>query len=330
MERVKIFTGVRPTRDLTVANYIGAIKPFLELQKKKISPIVLFVADLHAMTDQDPRLARAYTFSILIDYLALGIDPKKVKIYLQSDIGKELSFLTLLLSREISVAELLRVPTLKEKIKASQKPEQANTMLFLYPLLMAADILAMRAEKVPVGEDQIPHLEICREIARKFNKKYGNVFVLPKPLLRKPVRILSLVGEGKMSKSKPEGAIFLTDSKEKLREKIRAAQTAFEGQMTPHLESLLLMGIECAKDEKEKKELKELIERHLKGEKVMANFKEKIFSILANFLKEFQQKRKKISKEKDLLQKILKEGKEFAKKISNYTLSKVKKVLKIE
>ncbi len=326
--KVKILTGVRPSSDLTVANYLGAIKPIVELQQKKVSPMVLFLADLHGITDQEPQKIRKYTLPVLADYLALGVDPKKVKIYLQSDLAPELSQLTLFLSREISVAELLRVPTLKDKLKAKQKPEHANTFLFLYPVLMAADILIMKAEKIPVGQDQLPHLEITREIARKFNKKYKEVFVLPQPLIKEAPKILSLVGKEKMSKTKPQGAIFLTDKKEVVVEKIKGAETAIEGQMTENLQSLILMAKGLAKNEKEKEEVERIIKEHLAGKKVMVAFKEKLAKIVADFVTDFQKKRRKFLKEKKYLFSILEEGKNFAKKISQQTLFEVKKALK--
>ena len=196
--KVDLFTGARPTADLTIANYLGAILPIVNLQNQSNS-VIVFIADLHAITDNEPKIIRQYIENTLADYLALGIDPKKTKIYLQSDIAKEISLFTLLFSRHLSVAELLRVPTLKEKIrqklKKKIKVENANTLLFLYPVMMAGDILLNRAKKVPVGEDQAPHLEITRLLAQRFNKKYGPLFPLPQPFEVKKIKILSLKGK---------------------------------------------------------------------------------------------------------------------------------------
>lgn len=114
--KVELLTGIRPTGDLTVANYLGAVAPIVELQAQGVSPVV-FVADLHAITDNKPAIVRQYIHGVVADYIALGVDPQKAKIYLQSDIGQEVTMLTAFLARHVSVAELLRVPTLKDKFR---------------------------------------------------------------------------------------------------------------------------------------------------------------------------------------------------------------------
>jgi len=328
--KTELFTGIRPTADLTIANYLGAILPIVKLQKENKSNLV-FIADLHAITDNEPKLIKEYVQNTLIDYLVLGIDPEKTKIYLQSAIEKELSFFTFLLSRHISVAELLRVPTLKEKIKQKLKknikPENANTFLFLYPVLMAGDILINRAKKVPVGEDQLPHLEITRLIARRFNKKYGPLFPLPQTLKIKTIRILSLKGKEKMSKSLPEGAIFLNDDPKTVAQKIKSAQTAFEGQMTENLKSCILIAKSLAKTKNEIETIDQMIKNHLAGKKIMKEFKEMLTKIVQNFLAEFQEKKQKILKEKDYLSFILTEGNKIAKENALETLEATKKIL---
>lgn len=240
LHKVEILTGIRPTGDLTIANYLGAVAPIIELQAQGLSPLV-FVADLHAITDQEPAAVKQYIRGVVADYIALGIDPKKTKIYLQSDIAGEVTIFTVLLARLVSVAELLRVPTLKDKLKKNARPETANASLLLYPVMMAADILLNRAKKVAVGEDQLPHIEFTRLVARRFNKRYGKVFPIPEVLQIKPLRILSLKGEGKMSKTNPGGAIFLTDDLKTVANKIKSAETAFEGVMNEKLESLILI-----------------------------------------------------------------------------------------
>ena len=209
--KVEVFTGIRATGDLTVANYMGAVEPILGLQKKT-RPLI-FVADLHAMTDKEPEVAKKFINEVVADYIALGIDPNKTDIYIQSDIMEQVTVLMVILARHISTAELMRIPTLKEKLKPNMGSESANALLLLYPVMMAADILLQRAENVPMGVDQLPHMEMTRELARRFNKKYGNVFPIPKALQVKSLNILSLRGHGKMSKSIPETAIFLTDDK---------------------------------------------------------------------------------------------------------------------
>lgn len=319
---VEILTGVRPTGSLTIANYLGAIKPIIDLQNEDNLPVI-FVADLHAITDNEPSSVKNFIHEIVIDYLSLGIDYKKTKIFLQSDIAKEISLITLFLSRLTNVAELLRVPTLKEKLKDNQKPENANALLMLYPVMMSADILSQRAEKVPVGEDQLAHLEISRELARRFNKKYGQTFPVPQPLQVNNLRILSLSGQGKMSKTLPNGAIFLTDSKEVIAQKIKRAETAVEGTMTDKLESHILIAKNLAKNKSQLLEIDSIVHEHQKGKAVMGEFKKLLTQIVQEFIVEFQEKRDTIIKNKSLVEDILTEGKKIAQSNSQETLKRM-------
>jgi len=320
--KVEILTGVRPTANLTIANYLGAIAPIINLQKN-VSSIVVFVADLHAITDKEPKAIKENIYTVVADYLALGIDPTKTKIYLQSDIAGEILTLTAFLSRLISVSELLRVPTLKDKLRKNTRPETASALLLLYPVMMAADILINKAKNIPVGEDQLPHLEITRLLARRFNKKYKQVFPIPKVLQVESVRILSLKGEGKMSKTNPKGAIFLTDDKKTVASKIKSAETAFEGVISEKLKSLIIIAKGLSKTNQEKEEIDRLINEHKNGKRVMNEFKEILIKIVQNFLEEFQNRKNEIIKNQDYISSILEEGAKIAKKNSSETLYEV-------
>ncbi|MDP3015245.1 MAG: tryptophan--tRNA ligase [bacterium] len=324
--KVEVLTGIRPTNDLTIANYLGAVMPIIELQAQGISPVV-FVADLHALTDNEPATIRQYIYGVVADYIALGVDPQKANIYLQSDIIGEVTTLTTLLSRHISVAELLRVPTLKDKLKANTRPETANTLLFLYPILMAADILLNRARKVPVGEDQLAHIEVTRLLARRFNKKYGEVFPIPDVLQVKPLRILSLKGEGKMSKTNPNGAIFLTDNLKTVARKIKSAETAFEMIVNEKLKSHILIAGKLAKTESEREEVDAIIQEHKTGKPVMGRFKQLFIRIVQNFLAEFQGKRAEIMRDPSYIPSVLEKGAKIARENAIETLQEVKRVL---
>jgi len=324
--KVEVLTGIRPTGDLTVANYLGAVVPVVELQAQGVSPVV-FVADLHAITDNEPTTVRQYIHSVVADYIALGVDPKKAKIYLQSDIAGEVTTLTALLARHISVAELLRVPTLKDKLKANANPKTANALLLLYPVLMAADILLNRARKVPVGEDQLAHMEVTRLLARRFNKRYGEVFPVPEVLQVKSLRLLSLKGEGKMSKTNPRGAIFLTDDLKTVANKIKAAETAFEGIMNEKLESHILVAKGLAKTESEREEVDAIIKAHKSGKPVMGQFKQLLTRIVQNFLGEFQEKKAEIVRDPFYIPSVLKEGAKVARENAIETLEEVERVL---
>jgi len=291
-----ILTGIRPTSNLTIANYIGAIMPILSFQKKGLKPYV-FVADIHALTDNEPSVLK-YSDEILIDLLASGVNPRETIIYKQSAIANEIGILTLLLARHVSVAELLRLPTLKEKVK-SDTVENANTLLMMYPVMMAADILIQRTNIVPVGKDQESHIEISRKIARRFNQEVANIFPEPKTHVLEMIKVLSLRGMSKMSKSKPEDAIFLTDNYESVKTKIKRAQTASAGVMSENLESHLVLIKSICNEEDILKQVDDVIKEHMKGLNVMGSFKELFIKVVFNFLNDFQSKRKEIVLNKD-------------------------------
>ncbi len=324
--KVDILTGLRPTANLTIANYIGSVKNIIELQNSD-KGVFLFIADLHGLTTHPAKELKKNIDELIVDYLSLGINFEKVNIYIQSDIEEELAILTLFLSSHISVAELLRVPTLKEKIKENMASESANSLLFFYPILMAADILIQRANKVSLGEDQLPHMEITRLLARRFNKKYGDVLHVPSALQVKPLRILALKGKGKMSKSTPSSAIFLTDTFDIVAKKIKAAETAMQGQMSKKLESHILLIKNLITSKEKQEEIDEIIKKHLNGDAVMKEFKEKMLEIIWNFLKNFQAKRKEFERSKELIDIILKQGKIKAKANASQTVLLVKKAM---
>src|SRR3990167_8802907 len=324
--KTELFTGIRPTGNLTVANYLGAVKPILDLQKKEES-ILVFVADLHALTDNEPSVVKKYCYEAVADYIALGIDPNKTRIFLQSDIEEEIMVLSAFLARHTNVAELLRVPTLKDKLKNNARPETANALLFLYPVIMAADILIQRAKKVPVGQDQVAHIEFARELAKDFNKKYGEVFPMPQPLEQKALRIISLKGESKMSKSIPQGALFLSDDAKTIAKKVKTAETAFEGKMNDRLESHIIVAKELAKTEKEIQEIDGLIDEHKKGKAVMGQFKQIFTRVTQDFLQEFQARKKEITKDPSFIPSVLDQGAKIAQTNARETLELAKQAL---
>ena len=324
--QTEVLTGIRPTGDLTVANYLGAVMPIVELQKQGISPLV-FVADIHAMTDNEPATVKKYLHGIVADYIALGLDPQKTKIYLQSDIMGEVTTFTTLLARLVSVAELLKVPTLKDRLKSNARPETANALLLLYPVLMAADILLNKTKDVAVGEDQVPHVEFTRRLARKFNKRYGEILLIPQVLQVKTLRILSLKGEGKMSKSNPGGAIFLTDDVKTVAKKIKTAETAFEGVVNNKLKSHILIAKKLAKTEAERDEIDVIIKAHKSCEPVMGQFKQVLTRIVQNFVEEFQVKRAEVTRDSSYIPSVLEKGAKVARENAIETLDEARRVL---
>lgn len=288
----ELFTGLRPTGDLTLANYLGAIKPMVDLQNEA-KHITMFVADLHGLTDQEPETVAKYRYEIAADYIALGLNSDKATIFMQSAIKEQVLFMTMFLSRHMSMSEILRVPALKDKLKDPKHPEQATVMLANYPLLMASDILLQGSKTVPVGEDQISHLEVTRLLARRFNAQFGEILIEPQPLKLRVLRVMSLTGDGKMSKSKPNGAILLSDTSDEARKKISRAETAIEGEMNNILESHFVIAHELADDDEAKK-LEELKQAHMAGEKVMGQFKELLADLVANFLDNYQTKKQQL------------------------------------
>lgn len=306
INKQRILTGIRPTATLTIANLIGAAFPLLELQKlNESNEILVFVATLHGLTDHEPEQLKVS--DIVKDYIALGLDPSKIIIFDQYGLRKEVALLKLYLERHITVSRASRVPTLKDKLKDGQTPEQATVLLMAYPIMMTVDILLQDAQKVPVGKDQFSHMEVARELADAFNAKYGNkqrIVVRPETMnINEPVNILSLIGEGKMSKSKPEGAIFLTDSPEQIKRKIKRAETAVEGQSSEKLDSLITIVKSIAPERSS--EIDDLIARHLNGEQLMGKFKTLVSEIIIDFTMKFQDRRAKITDEqvKDVLNK---------------------------
>ena len=227
MKKKRVLTGLQPTGIITLGNYIGAIKQMVEYQKKYDS--FIFVADLHSITiPQDKEELSKNTRSLIALYLACGIDPKKNTIYIQSENPYHAN-LSWLLECNTYFGELSRMHQFKEK---SKNNENFTVGLFTYPVLMASDILLYDADLIPVGIDQKQHVEISRDIAIRFNKKYGDTFVIPEPLISDTgTKIMDLVDPTKkMSKSSPnpKSVIRLLDDPELARKKIMGATTDSE------------------------------------------------------------------------------------------------------
>jgi len=220
-----VVSGIRPTGNLHLGNYFGAIKNFLKMQNE--NNCFFFIADYHSLTTHPtPADLHGNVKQVLVEYLATGIDPEKATLYIQSDLP-ETAELYLLLNMNAYMGELERVTTFKEK--ARKQPDNINAGLLTYPCLMAADIIIHKAHKVPVGKDQEQHLEMTRTFARRFNRMY-NVEMFPEPQAfnfgENLVKIPGLDGSGKMGKSEGEGnAIFLVEDPKSIRKKVMRAVT---------------------------------------------------------------------------------------------------------
>lgn len=324
---MRVLSGIQPTGELHIGNYLGAIKQWVELQKAKNldkeTGCIFMIVDLHALTvDYDPKQLQKRILDVVLDYLAAGIDPKQNTIFVQSQI-KEHTELAWLLQTITPIGELERMTQYKDKSKENK--DNINAGLFAYPVLMAADILLYKTTIVPVGDDQAQHVELTREIARKFNNKFGQTFPEPKTQLRKiGARIMSLADPlQKMSKSIPQGCIFLNDSEEKVRGKIKTAVTdsgkeiKFDETNKPAISNLLT--IYHLFSEKPIGDIEEEYEG-----KGYGDFKNGLTDVVVEKLKEFQEKRKEFEKNPELVKKILVQGAKKAQSIAEETMAEVK------
>lgn len=220
-----VLSGIRPTGNLHLGNYFGAVKNFVKMQEE--NQCFFFIADYHSLTTHPtPADLHGNVKQVLVEYLAAGLDPEKATLYVQSDVP-EIAELYLFLNMNAYLGELERVTTFKEK--ARKQPDNVNAGLLTYPSLMAADILIHRSHQVPVGKDQEQHLEMSRTFARRFNRMYDvEYFPIPQAYNfgAELVKIPGLDGSGKMGKSEGEGnAIFLIDDAKTIRKKVMKAVT---------------------------------------------------------------------------------------------------------
>ena len=330
--RKKIFSGVQPTGNLHLGNYLGAIKNFVELNNKKENECIFCVVDLHAITvKQDPNELRNNIRETVATFIASGIDPKKSIIFNQSQV-KAHSEAAWILSCVARMGWLYRMTQFKEK--AGKDKEKASVGLYSYPILMAADILLYEATHVPVGEDQKQHLELCRDIAQKFNNEFGfkDFFILPEPLIQKEFsRIMSLKdGSKKMSKSEVSdlSRINLTDDKDLIINKIKKAKTdAFPipsslEELTTRMEAKNLLGIYSSlKNFGLEKTIKQFSGRNF------SDFKKDLSQVLVDKIDPISKEIKKLLKESDFLDKILLEGSNKANEIASEKLKKIHKIV---
>lgn len=229
----KVFSGIQPTGDLHIGNYLGAIKRWIDLQNSRLD-VTYCIVDLHSITlPQKPALLRDNSLRICASLLACGIDPKKSTLFLQSSV-KEHSELCWILSCITTMARLTHLPQYKEK---SEKMKEIPLGLYLYPVLQAADIMLYKATHVPVGEDQVQHLQLAQSLAKAFNNRFGNTFPMCQPMIADDAscRIKSLRDPTKkMSKSDPDpkSCVMITDTPKVIKEKVKKAITDFTSAVT--------------------------------------------------------------------------------------------------
>ena len=316
----RVLSGIRATGRLHLGNYLGAVKGMLELQDNPEYETFYMVADVHTITTPyNVEELRKNRREVILDYLAVGLDPEKSVIFQQSEVNEHLE-LSFYLSSVVTVAKMQHLPTFKDKVK--QYPENVTMALLNYPVLMASDILIYKAELVPVGIDQEPHLEVAREIARKMNQRYGTDFPEPKRFVTKGQYIPSLTGEGKMSKSVEGSYVSLDDSLDDVRKKIRSIPTATiaGGEMTPGIKSLFMLA-EIYLSELEYDTFKK---NYDSGKLQFAQLKDEISERVYKELKPIQDERERLLKDSGHVDKVIKEGAEKARTIASQTVKEVK------
>lgn len=319
----RLFTGIRPTGELHLGNYLGAIQPAVKNQEAYES--FLCVVDLHAITEPyDPQKMAQQITSIAIDYLAGGIDPKKSVLFIQSHIHEHVELMWLL-NTITPVGELQRMIQYKE---LSQKYGNPLAGILNYPILMAADILLYKAEIVPVGDDQMQHIELTSALAKKFNNQFGATFTSPQNTVKKEktLRLKALHDPTKkMSKSLgPKSYIALSDDEKTIRKKIGSAVTDTgsdkKGEMSPGVKNLFdLLKLTDTSGTYEHM-LKKYSEKDLK----YSEFKPVVADCIVEYLKPIQEKRKELEDNLDYVAKVLVQGAEKARKVAQNTMAEVK------
>ncbi len=332
-KKKRMLTGDRPTGKLHIGHYFGSLKTRVEMQNSgKYDPYIL-VADVQALTDNfaNPEKVRNNVKEVVKDYLSVGIDPEKTTIYIQSMVP-ETAELTVFYSNLVTVARLERNPTVKTEI--AQKKEmfgESVTYGFLgYPVSQAADITVVDGAVVPVGEDQVPLIEQCREIVRKFNSIYGEILTEPEAILSQNKRIKGLDGNEKMGKSLGN-AIYLTDNEEEVNKKIMSAVTdpaRIKKDDLGHPDVCMVAYYHNLFSTPE--ELKCVCEECKAGKRGCVACKKELARNVNNFLDPIRQKRKYYEEHPEIIDKILIEGTEKTRKTARETMKKVKKAMRLD
>lgn len=323
MAKPILVSGIQPTGRLHVGNYLGMLKNAVELQNSGKYQCYYFIADFHSLTEESTRKEKEkQIIEAAADCLAAGLNPKKSVIFQQSQIPAHAE-LAWILNTITPFGELRRMTQFKDK--SGIAPENINVGLFDYPVLMAADIIMYDAEFVPVGEDQLQHIELTRTLARKFNSKFGKTFVESKALLTPTPRVMSLTDPAKkMSKSQPEGCLFIDEEPEDIKRKMSRATTD--------------SGSEIKHDRKNKPGISNLLEIYssLTGEPVAkiekkfagkgyAEFKKSLAEEVSDYFADFRKKKRELTKKPDELKKVLQLGSEQAAEKADKKISEVKK-----
>ena len=320
----RILTGIKPTGQLTLGNYIAVLKNLKNQMDR--GECFIFIADLHALTlPIDPEILRQNSIDLAAFYLAAGLDPNRSALFLQSSVSAHAE-LNAIMQNYLYMGELSRMTQFKDK-SAKMKESVIGLGLFAYPVLMACDIVLYDATIVPVGEDQVQHVELTRDLVNRFNNRYGEILTMPKAELRKVgKRIMSLSDPlVKMSKSDPKGDIFLKDEPAVIRKKIMSAVTdsgsevKFDVENKPGISNLLT--IYSAMKDISIEEAEGIFKNARYGE-----FKKAVADAVIEELEPFQNRYREIIANKSY-EEALEKGAEKARKIANQTLKRVQKAV---
>lgn len=324
MAKERILTGIKPTGQLTLGNYLGVLKHLPDVQERGES--FIFIADLHALTMPiDPEVLKQNSIDIAAFYLAAGLDPKKTTLFLQSSVSAHAE-LNAIMQNFLYMGELSRMTQFKEKTQ-KLKSSAIGLGIFAYPVLMACDIILYNATIIPVGEDQVQHVELTRDLVNRFNNRYGEILSMPKAEVRKVgSRIMSLSDPTKkMSKSDPKGDVYLKDDLATVRKKIMSAVTdsgsevIYDMANKPGISNLLT--IYAATKDISIEKAQELFKDSRYGD-----FKKAVADAVCDDLGKFQERYKNIIENK-VYEKVLKDGAIKARAVANVTLNKVKEAV---
>jgi len=315
---MRILSGIQTSGTFHLGNYFGMLKSMIAYQEE--NELFAFLANMHAQTSVfDGKRLKDMTMQAAIDYLSLGLDPEKAVFWVQSDVP-EVMELTWYLSNHTPVGLLERSHSYKDKITKGIAP---NAGLFLYPVLMASDILLYQAERVPVGKDQKQHLEITRDVAIKFNNTFGDTFVIPEADIDDDVALIPGVDGLKMSKSYGNTIEIFTE-KNVMRKRVMSIVTdstpVDEPKDPDTCNVFALYKLFAAPDD-----LKDMADRYRKGGLGYGDVKKELFELIWNFFLPYQEKREELMKDKTQVRKILLEGADKARYHATKTLRKVRK-----
>ena len=317
----RILTGIKPTGQLTLGNYIGVLKNLHKETSR--GDCFYFIADLHALTlPIDPEVLRQNSIDLACFYLAAGLDPDKVTLFLQSEVSAHAE-MNAIMQNYLYMGELSRMTQFKDK-SAKMNESAIGLGLFAYPVLMASDIILYDASIVPVGEDQNQHVELCRDLVNRFNNRYGDILTMPKPEMRKVgARIMSLSDPTKkMSKSDPKGDIFLKDDLATIRKKIMSAVTdsgsevKYDVENKPGISNLLT--IYASLTDVSIEEAEKQFEGYRYGD-----FKKAVADVVCAEMETFQKKYQEILESKAYVE-ALRKGAVRANEVAQKTLKRVK------